>query len=114
VVARPDRERDLCEHVAYLLRQHIDGRVTLSEIARAVGYSEFHLCRVFRRTMGLPIQAFHRELRLRHALALVLDTHQPLAAIALDTGFASQAHLTTKFCARFGVTPGRARAAGAL
>lgn len=108
------RGRELAEEVGHVLRRHPGARLSLSELGRAVGYSEFHLCRVFRRATGTTIQAFHLELRLRHALALTLDTKRALADIALETGFSGQAHLTNRFRDRFGVTPGRARAGASL
>ena len=37
-------------------------------------------------------------------------THQPLALIALETGFGDQSHFTTIFRREMGVTPGRFRA----
>ncbi|HEY0992665.1 MAG TPA: helix-turn-helix transcriptional regulator, partial [Kofleriaceae bacterium] len=79
------------------------------ELAAATGYSVFHTCRVFRATTGYTIHGFRRELRLRHALARILDSRDSLTDIALATGFASQSHLTNLFRARFGVTPARAR-----
>jgi AraC-like DNA-binding protein len=38
-------------------------------------------------------------------------THQPLALIALEPGFADQSHFTIAFRREIGVTPGRFRAA---
>jgi AraC family transcriptional regulator len=68
-----------------------------------------HACRAFRRATGATIHARVREARLRHALALLLDTDRPIADIAIDVGFANQGHLGNAFAARFGVSPGRAR-----
>ena len=67
------------------------------------------MCRVFRRATGQTILGFRRELRLRHALARLLDGDEPVADIAATTGFASQSHLTNLMTARFGVTPARVR-----
>jgi AraC family transcriptional regulator len=39
----------------------------------------------------------------------VLDGEQPLAGIAAACGFASQAHLTSRFSRRFGRPPGALR-----
>jgi AraC family transcriptional regulator len=64
---------------------------------------------VFRAATGTTIHGFRRELRLRHALARMLDSRDSLTEIAAATGFASQSHLTNLFRARFGVTPARAR-----
>lgn len=105
--AAPDR--DLSAAVAHALRTRYAEPTTLGELAEATGYSVFHTCRVFRATTGTTIQGFRRELRLRHALARILDGDEPLTQVALATGFASQSHLTNRFRARFGITPARAR-----
>jgi AraC-like DNA-binding protein len=105
--ARPDR--DLSAAVVRAVRTRYAEPTSLDELARAAGYSVFHTCRVFRATTGTTIHGFRRELRLRHALARILDDAGPLSQIALATGFASQSHLTNLFRARFGITPARAR-----
>lgn len=105
--AAPDR--DLSAAVAHRLRTRYAEPATLDELAAAAGYSVFHTCRVFRATTGTTIHGFRRELRLRHALARILDGREPLTEIALATGFANQSHLTNRFRARFGITPARAR-----
>jgi len=105
--ASPDR--DLSAAIAHALRAGYAEPTTLGELARATGYSVFHTCRVFRATTGTTIHGFRRELRLRHALARILDSRDSLTDIALATGFASQSHLTNRFRTRFGITPARAR-----
>ncbi|HEX3761551.1 MAG TPA: AraC family transcriptional regulator [Kofleriaceae bacterium] len=105
--APPDR--NLAGGITHLLRTRYAEPTSLGELADATGYSMFHACRVFRATTGTTIHGFRRELRLRHALARVLDGDEPLAEIALAVGFASQSHLTNQFRARFGITPARAR-----
>lgn len=107
VDAAPDR--DLCAAVAHVLRARYAEPASLGELAAQAGYSVFHTCRVFRATTGHTIHGFRRELRLRHALARILDSRESLSQIAIATGFASQSHLTNLFRARFGITPARAR-----
>jgi len=101
--------RDLSAAIAHAVRARFAEPTSLGELAAAAGYSVFHTCRVFRATTGVTIHGFRRELRLRHALARILDGTESLSAIAAATGFASQSHLTNLFHARFGVTPARAR-----
>jgi len=108
--AAPVREdRDLAAAIAHALRLSFAEQTSLGELADATGYSLFHACRVFRATTGCTIHGFRRELRLRHALARIVDGDEPLARIAVEAGFASQSHLTNLFRARFGVTPAKAR-----
>ena len=105
--AAPDR--DLSAAVADTLRARYAESTSLGELAEATGYSVFHTCRVFRATTGTTIHGFRRELRLRHALARIVDGGESLSDVAMTTGFASQSHLTNLFRARFGITPARAR-----
>jgi len=107
--AAPAPDRDLAAAVAHVLRARFAEPSSLGELAAATGYSVFHACHVFRATTGTTIHGFRRELRLRHALARILDGDEPLSDVALATGFASQSHLTNRFRARFGITPARAR-----
>lgn len=83
--------------------------VDLDVLAKEANVSTAHACRAYRRARGGTIHARVNEVRLRQALALVIDTDRELATIATDTGFANQGHLGNAFRARFGTTPGRAR-----
>jgi AraC-like DNA-binding protein len=105
----PGLGRDLASAVARELRLSFSQPTSLGQLAEVTGYSVFHTCRVFQRATGHTIHGFRRELRLRHALARLLDGDEPLAQIAAATGFASQSHLTNLFRARFGITPARVR-----
>ncbi len=102
-------DRDLCAAVAHAVRARFAEPTSLGELAATAGYSVFHACRVFRATTGTTIHGFRRELRLRHALARILDGADTLTEVAAASGFASQSHLTNRFRARFGITPARAR-----
>jgi AraC-like DNA-binding protein len=103
------RDRVIAETIACTIESHFDERLSLADLASAVGVSVFHACRVFHRSMGTSIHQYHREVRLRHAIALLLGTRMPPAQIAAETGFANQGHLGNVFRRRFGVPPGRAR-----
>jgi len=103
------RERAIAEAIAHEASLHFDAGLSVEALARAAGVSVFHACRVFRRVMGTSIHRHVQEARLRHALALVLDTRMPLAEVALEAGFANQGHLGNAFQRRYGQTPGAAR-----
>lgn len=106
------RERELADELAYHLRVRFAEPTSLASLASQAGVSVFHACRVFRRVTGAGFHAYRGELRLRHALALLVDGRAPLASVAADAGFASQSHLTNRFRARFGTTPAKMRASG--
>ena len=109
--ARGRRDRAIAEAIANAVELHYDTRLPLADLAAAADASLFHACRTFRRVMGTSIHRHRQEIRLRHALALLLETRLPLAEVALESGFANQGHLGNAFRRRFGITPGKARAA---
>jgi AraC family transcriptional regulator len=87
------------------------GRATLTELARSLHTSPFHLARVFRERTGFSIHGYRTQLRLRLALDR-LDKERDLTALALALGFASHSHFTTAFRSSFGVPPSAARSRG--
>lgn len=110
---RPPRaSRRIAEAVTLGLELGFDEVVTVAALAARAGVSPFHACRAFRRVRGVTIHQAQIDLRLRHALAMLLDTSLPLAQVALEAGFANQGHLGNAFRRRFGVSPGTARREG--
>lgn len=112
VPARADREiADAIDH-AIDVAAGVD--VDLAALAAEACVTTAHACRAYRRARAGTIHARVTETRLRHALALVVDTDRELAEVATLTGFANQGHLGNAFRARFGTSPGRARRAPEL
>jgi AraC family transcriptional regulator len=85
----------------------------LGSLAAEAGVHPGHLTRSFRRAFGCTPGEYLRACRIERAARLVLDTGEPLAAIAAHCGFSDQSHLTRALRRHAGVTPGRARRAGA-
>lgn len=85
-------------------------RVVRSDELEAVsGLTRFDLARQFRAVVGVSPYRYSLLRRLDAARDLLGGT-QPLAAIALETGFADQSHFTRMFTAANGISPGRYRA----
>ena len=77
----------------------------VARLAKIANLSPFHLCHVFRRTVGASIYDYVVRERLAQALDAVLDGDDDLTAIALDAGFSSHSHFTARFRRFFGCTP---------
>jgi AraC-like DNA-binding protein len=103
------RDRNIAIAIAHEISVRFDEQVSLSQLARTVGVSPFYAARVFRRVFGTSIHQHRLELRLRHALTLLVDTDFDLSRIALDVGFANHGHFTNWFRRRFGAPPSEAR-----
>ncbi|MEV3987990.1 AraC family transcriptional regulator [Streptomyces sp. NPDC049837] len=100
------------ERARRLLRDRFTEDVSADELAHAAGCSRFALYRGFRAAYGFAPSAYQRDLRLRHARALLLAGTAPSVA-ATEAGFTDQAHLTRWFARVYGTTPGAYVRAGA-
>ena len=94
-------------------RQFLDAEtarvIGSSELEAISGLTRHELARHFRAALGTSPYRYSLMRRLDRARAL-LDDGQPLADVALATGFADQAHFTRMFKAAHGVPPARHRA----
>jgi AraC-like DNA-binding protein len=79
--------------------------VTLAELAQECGLSRFQTLRAFAQATGFTPHAYILQRRLDLARALIRQ-RLPLAAAALEAGFADQSHLNRVFTRRHGYAPG--------
>ncbi|KQO75344.1 AraC family transcriptional regulator [Rhizobium sp. Leaf262] len=92
------------------LNDNFDTDVGLEELAVIAGLSRAHLIRAFRREFHITPHAYLTDVRIRRARHLLRMGDSP-ASVALECGFADQAHFTRHFKSRTGITPGQFRAA---
>lgn len=101
-------DRALSRAVAFI-EAHLDTDLSVLAIAEAAGLTPSQLGAAFRREFGRSTYAFVIDRRLDRATRLLRETDLPIALVALETGFADQAHLT-RFCrARLDRTPRQIR-----
>ncbi|WNW09901.1 AraC family transcriptional regulator [Pseudomonas sp. DTU_2021_1001937_2_SI_NGA_ILE_001] len=89
-----------------LIQSCFDERLSISQVASAVGLSEYHFMRSFRRQTGMTVHAYITQVRLQAAKDR-LAKGMSAAQTAISVGFFDQSHFTNRFRASFGVTPGR-------
>jgi AraC-like DNA-binding protein len=92
-----------------ILRAHLGGNITLSELATACSLSERQFSRSFRRSFGLSAHQYLIRLRLERAKVLLAQTRKSLAEIAQLCGFCDQPAFTRSFGRVERMTPSRWR-----
>jgi len=95
---------DWADRLAAALIQDPDLR--LAEWASQVGLAPETLSRGFRAAYGVTPARFRIEARARRAMTMIERGNAGLAAVAADTGFADQSHLTRAIVELTGQTPG--------
>jgi AraC-like DNA-binding protein len=115
LAAGPGRQRfsgpQLCDGVAVeRARRYLDAEtarvVSSAELEAVSGLTRYELARQFRALVGTSPYRYSVMRRLAAARAQIAQ-QRPLVEVALATGFADQAHLTRRFTAAFGLTPGQ-------
>jgi AraC family transcriptional regulator len=84
---------------------NIKDDITLVNLAGVAGYSPFHFARKFTLAMGISPHRYISRIRLENAMAELAARTLPLAEIALNAQFSSQASFTRAFHRATGVTP---------
>jgi AraC family transcriptional regulator len=88
---------------------NIEGDITLVNLAGIAGYSPFHFARKFTLAMGISPHRYISSIRLENAMAELAAGKLPLAEIALNAHFSSQASFTRAFHRATGITPNEYR-----
>lgn len=94
------------QQVLALIDQNLHRRISVAELAEALGLSESWFARAFRAAMGeTPARAIAAR-RIDRAKALLReDRALSLVDVSMATGFSDQAHFTRVFRAQTGTTP---------
>lgn len=89
------------------IEQHLDGRLTLAEIAAAACVSVPNLKRLFKATANVSVHRYVIARRVAHATVLLKDGRLPLKEVAQRAGFCDQSHMTRWMRRVAGATPAR-------
>jgi AraC family transcriptional regulator len=104
---RPPWLRRVEEAIEHATSGAVAEPLGLDELAAIAGVHRRHVLRTFRAHHDTTVANYMRHRRLLRARDALTTGSRPIAAIALDAGFADQAHFTRAFRATFGETPGR-------
>ncbi|WP_413795140.1 MULTISPECIES: GlxA family transcriptional regulator [unclassified Pseudomonas] len=92
-----------------LMRQRIYETGSVNSIARAVGVNERELTRLFNQHLRTSPALYWRQIRLKAAHWLVLNSNRSITQIAHECGFTDSSHLIHWFKRTYQVTPSRLR-----
>jgi AraC-like DNA-binding protein len=83
------------------------GHFSVAQLVKYTGYTERHLERKFKESIGLNPKKFGNVVRLHHFLKLLKDkpADTNLTTICYDAGFSDQSHLIKDFRKHTGISP---------
>lgn len=90
--------------------EHKGERVTLADVASALGYNEKYLSRVINESAGFGFSTLLSTLRTEAASYLLKNTNRTIVDIAIECGFGSERNFYRTFKELTGLTPNEYRA----
>jgi AraC-like DNA-binding protein len=93
------------EHAHRVLVERLDAPPTISELARAAGFSETKLKVAFRRRFGTSIFDHLRQVRMEEARRLLLQRRFSVSEVAQRVGYSNPSKFAAAFRRQFGVSP---------
>lgn len=87
------------------VRSNYGGRITVSDLAEAAGYSSRHFTRAFTAVTGSTPMKFVTQVRIAEAMRLLADGKHDVTDVALICGFSHAQHFATVFRSTVGSTP---------
>ncbi|MCB6343852.1 helix-turn-helix transcriptional regulator [Enterocloster lavalensis] len=99
----------IVDEIDKCIRNYEDEALTLGDLARCLGYSEFYTTRKFKEISGMQFRDYLRHRKLAFALKEVRDSKKSILEIAVAYGFSSHEAFTRAFKGMYGVTPSEYR-----
>ncbi|MCB0629809.1 MAG: helix-turn-helix transcriptional regulator, partial [Lewinella sp.] len=83
-----DRPIDFLRQITEVVEENLsDEQFGVSELARAIGMSRSNLLRRVKKTTGLSVSRFIREVRLKRAMDLLKEPEITVSEVAYQVGF---------------------------
>jgi AraC family transcriptional regulator len=96
---------DAIQRMQNYMNENIHSPISLSDLAKAAGYSQWHAARIFKELTGKSPFEYLRALRLSKAALYLRDNQPKIIDVAFDFVFDSHEGFTRAFNKQFGISP---------
>lgn len=96
---------DCVLYVINLIESDLGENYSIDMLASQVGYSKYHMHKMFTNVVGMPVYQYTKKRRLSEAAKKLLCTEEGIINIALDVGYESQQAFSKAFKETFRLSP---------
>lgn len=96
---------NICQKAIRYIRQNVNQSISVTDVAKHVGFSRTYFSKYFKEVLGFPIGAFILRCRLEEARNLLSHTDKSISNISNYLCFSSQSHFQKVFKKQYGITP---------
>lgn len=91
------KQKEVVRKVIDYIEQNIEKEINLDNISKSIGYSKFHLNRVFAEQTGITIHKYLQNRRLTIAAEKLIKTDKSITQIAYEAGYDTQQSFSFAF-----------------
>lgn len=91
------KQKEVVRKVIDYIEQNIEKEINLDNISKSIGYSKFHLNRVFAEQTGITIHKYLQNRRLTIAAEKLVKTDKSITQIAYEAGYDTQQSFSFAF-----------------
>ena len=91
------------------IREHLDERLTVDQIAKAMHMNRSYLSNKFMKETGRSLSSYVIDTKLKKSMEYLRNTDKPIIEIVNLLGFSSQGYFQNVFKKHIGITPGQYR-----
>lgn len=87
------------------IEHHLDEELIAEDVAKAAGYSVYHLTHIFTAVIGEPIGSYIQKRRLSNSCKKLLYSKKRILDIAIESGFGSSEAFSRAFKSAYSISP---------
>ena len=105
VLAKSESEPPVIAKAKQFIRERLSDRISLEEVATAVGVSSFYFCKLFKQTTGMTFTEYVNRKRVECAKRALLQPYARVTGVAFDVGYQSLSQFNRSFLKYAGESP---------
>lgn len=90
-------QKEVVIKVINYIERNLEKEISLEKIAKNIGYSKFHLNRIFTEYTGITMYQYIQNRRLTVAAEKLVKTKEPIVQIAYEAGYGTQQSFSFAF-----------------
>ncbi len=90
-------QKEVVEKVIDYIEENLEKEMDLDNISKNIGYSKFHLNRIFTEYTGITMYKYLQNRRLTIAAEKLVKTDSPIIQIAYEAGYDTQQSFSSAF-----------------
>ena len=104
-----DHTDERITRIVHYINEHYDSITDVEAIAQEFYISKYHLCRVFRKAMGVTVNDYLNQVRVKNACGYLESSDKSILEISQLCGFRTPAYFSNLFKKQMNISPSEYR-----